>query len=485
MASNAAAITLCAGKEAHHTLIREDIYQALQLLELGRGVIAGSLMDMRGDISDLELQHPDLAREFIFLRDQLDSPADEKSSLIFTENMSSWESRASRRRQADEQFKKLIKKIGGRRGFENFLQPPTAEELMSAADPDPIIVINLSSYRSDAFLVKHDCIRVKELPALKPEEVEEKLNHLQIFLDELENDEEHSSPLPLLEWLWNTICRPCLDELGFKDCVPDDNWPRVWWVPTGLVSQLPLHAAGLHAHKSADTVLYRVMSSYASSIKALLHGRRNKAQAQPDSALLVAMRDTPDRKKLESAPGEMKLVEGLCPSIGLKPAKPLSRKEDVLKELQTCKVFHFAGHGELDPAEPSQSRLLLEDWQTSPLTVGDLRNTRLQQHPPFLAYLSACSTGANKVVKLADEGIHLVSAFQLAGFRHVVGTLWGVSDRCCVDVAKIFYETLQEEGMTDVAVCRGLHRAIRALWQDEISADEDAGDWIPFVHFGV
>ncbi len=33
----------------------------------------------------------------------------------------------------------------------------------------------------------------------------------------------------------------------------------------------------------------------------------------------------------------------------------------------------------------------------------------------------------------------------------------------CVDVARVFYETLRDEGMTVTAVCRGLHQAIRAL----------------------
>ncbi|KAF1963468.1 hypothetical protein CC80DRAFT_6121 [Byssothecium circinans] len=49
----------------------------------------------------------------------------------------------------------------------------------------------------------------------------------------------------------------------------------------------------------------------------------------------------------------------------------------------------------------------------------------------------------------------------------VFATLWGrsgeVSDEYCVGVARVLYETMRDEGMTDVAVCRGLHRAIRAL----------------------
>jgi CHAT domain-containing protein len=128
--------------------------------------------------------------------------------------------------------------------------------------------------------------------------------------------------------------------------------------------------------------------------------------------------------------------------------------------VHVCKIFHFAGHGLSDSKDPSHSSLLLEDWKDEPLTVETLRGQKLQETSPFLA---ACSTGANEHDQLLDEGVHLVSACQLAGFRHVVGTLWEVSDKHCVDVANILYKTLQEEGMTDIAVARGLHHAIRTL----------------------
>jgi len=42
---------------------------------------------------------------------------------------------------------------------------------MAAADLDPIIVVNVSSYPCDAFLIEHNRIRVLELPDLKLEEV--------------------------------------------------------------------------------------------------------------------------------------------------------------------------------------------------------------------------------------------------------------------------------------------------------------------------
>jgi hypothetical protein len=67
LASATAAVALNAGRDAYH---------ALKLLELGRGIIANLLMDMRGDISDLKQRQSGLADELVSLQDELDSPAD-------------------------------------------------------------------------------------------------------------------------------------------------------------------------------------------------------------------------------------------------------------------------------------------------------------------------------------------------------------------------------------------------------------------------
>lgn len=75
-----------------------------------------------------------------------------------------------------------------------------------------------------------------------------------------------------------------------------------------------------------------------------------------------------------------------------------------------------------------------------PLTVESLLETNLSSTSPFLAYLSARGTGPILDDSFIDANIHLANAFQWAGFRHVVGTLWSVDDRLCVDVAKVAYE---------------------------------------------
>ena len=55
----------------------------------------------------------------------------------------------------------------------------------------------------------------------------------------------------------------------------------MWWVPTGIFVQLPLHAAGYHTQGRAETVLDIVMSSYRPSVKALTYGRWHALLPQP------------------------------------------------------------------------------------------------------------------------------------------------------------------------------------------------------------
>ena len=455
LASAAASVALNAGKGP---------YDALRLLEIGRSVIAGLLLDMRSDVSDLEENYPDLAARFISLRDELDSPVEKIIPLISNGNITSRESTAKRRREAKETLDKLLLEIRAQPGFMDFLLPPTAHDIMAASNPDPIIVVNFSALRHDAFLIEHNQIRVLQLSNLSQEI--EKAPHL------------------YLELLWNVVAGPCLEALGFQIAVSDDNWPHVWWITTGIsFDNMPLHAAGRHvvaSHETIpnDTVLDRVMSSYSSSIKAIIHGRRHSIKKslvqRSKDALLIAMQDTPKQSALSYAQDEIAVLEHLCSCLQLRPNKPRPKREEVLTHLQTCEIFHFAGHGRSDLLDPSESCLFLEDWEAGPLTVRDLWDLKLQRNPPFLGYLSACSSGTNSVAKLEGEGIHLISACQLAGFRHVIGTFWEVPDEYCSTVARTFYETIRNEGLTDRAVYRGIHRAVRALRDQQMRAEHES-----------
>ena len=182
------------------------------------------------------------------------------------------------------------------------------------------------------------------------------------------------------------------------------------------------------------------------------------------------MQKTPKQGDLQFATQEIHELERLCSSMKSQVIKPLPYKEEVLSALSSCTIFHFAGHGFANSSDPSKSHLLLNDWETEPLTVASLLEINLRKQAPFLAYLSACGTGQIKQGKFIDESLHLISACQLAGFRHVVGTLWEVNDEVCVDMARIMYERMKDEGITDKSVSSGLHQATRELRDRWLSA---------------
>lgn len=184
------------------------------------------------------------------------------------------------------------------------------------------------------------------------------------------------------------------------------------------------------------------------------------------------MTETPHQTSLPFATEEVTAIKPFLQGTDLVAAEGIEQTDDVLRNLSSCQIIHFAGHGMSHPSDPASSCLLTKDWEKTPLTVEKLRKERLQRESPFLAYLSSCSTGAIKNYKLADESIHLISACQLAGFRHVIGALWEVSDQHCVDVARIVYQTLKEEELTDKAVAKGLHKATRYVRDEHKSANK-------------
>jgi CHAT domain-containing protein len=79
---------------------------------------------------------------------------------------------------------------------------------------------------------------------------------------------------------------------------------------------------------------------------------------------------------------------------------------------------------------------------------------------------------------VADEMIHLGSAFQIAGFRHVVGTLWRVKDSMAARTAALFYEHV---GSSEDHAPQALHLTVRKL-RDRYPLMP--ARWAPYVHLG-
>ncbi len=214
LASDAAAVALMANQPP---------YEAIRLLELGRGVIASSLNELRADTSYLQQEHPKLAQEYVELRGQLDAPKASARQIGQSNIPSARERQVNQRYNAAQKLERMIEDIRALPGFERFLLAPTEDELKAAAAAGPVVIINVSDYRCDALIIDKHGFQALPLARLQSGDVRARATTL------ANPDMIDTS---LLEWLWDTIAEPVLDTLGFTK-TPGDSWPRIWWIPPG------------------------------------------------------------------------------------------------------------------------------------------------------------------------------------------------------------------------------------------------------------
>ena len=188
---------------------------------------------------------------------------------------------------------------------------------------------------------------------------------------------------------------------------------------------------------------------------------------------------------LEQSQVESKVSPHLSTLISIAPDA-----EYVLNQLETCQMVHFACHGISYPRDPSSSGLVLQRVATDGTLEQDhlsvFRISQLRLRHAQIAYLPACSTAENKGMQLRDGVIHIVSGFQVAGFPHVIGSLWPAGDKECVQVASRFYSTLFEHKgvaeMDDRRVAWALQKAVIEVQDGDIDMPLN---WAQFVYFGA
>lgn len=458
----------------------ERAMRALRLYEAGRAVLLSQALETRDDLSELRRSHPAEAARFTELRDLLDRE----------------DTLGDNRRQAAADLTDALDRIRALDGFASFGRPPSAAELPSLAASGPVVTLTVSRHRADALVLTGQGVIAVPLPGLTPNALLEQAAAFQEAL--VQAQEEGADPAAqnrlheVLGWLWDTVAGPVLDALGHhRTPSPGTPWPRVWWIPGSLLAGLPLHAAGHHADPpgARRTVMDRVVSSTTATLGALRYARRQARQASGDQprALIVAMPTTPGASDLFFVPDEVQAVRDLLPdTVVLTEPDPAAVDPDpgtvptranVLAHLPRCAIAHFSCHGGTDAADPSRGLLLLHDHATDPLSVAGLAAVSLNQ--ARLAYLSACSTAVTGAADLIEEAVHLTSALQLAGFPHVIGTLWEISDFFAVELAESFYTHL---ALDTGRAARALHAAVLAARD---TSPERPSWWAAYVHAGA
>jgi tetratricopeptide (TPR) repeat protein len=458
--------------------------RALEILEYGRGLIIGYLIDGHGDISEFTKSYPEKAEEFNSLRHKAfmsvddDEPQEIRLQVV------------QEREEATKKLESCIQDIRQLPGQDRFLLPPSLEVLKSSASEGPIVLVNLTNISSDAIIVLESDIKAITLPKIQGSDTNQyhpwnltRGSRDGKLLGVLTEDDKF---VRFLSQLWSECVRLVLDELGF--CKPSkQELPRVWWIGTGLASSLPFHAAGLHSTCSVEHASNYVISSYTPTIKALRHARENAGgHAGDHSVLVVTMPNTPGEIDL---PGVEEEKNAICHAVQLPHrvrSLDLPRKDAVLRVLRDFSIAHFACHGSSDLTDPSSSFLALQgnsDTIPDKLTVQEVANLNLGRG--WLAYLSACSTAENKVSGLYDEVLHLASSFQVAGFGHVIASMWPCKDVICSQVASVFYRCLTQNNdvkWSNKAVAAALHAAVMEI------RTENPGQphlWAQYIHTGA
>ena len=470
----------------------EEPYNGLRLLELGRGVLASLLIEVRSDISILEEQHPALAEEFRELRDKLDTP---QSSVELTNLTHMIRDSGKVRRSLSKRFDDQLQIIRTLPGCERFLLGASELQILEAAQTGAIVVFNISDIRSDAFLV-YGCVRSFKLSQLSLSDLEAYAARFLTAIGDLYSTDYMKARREVnrvLMWLWNVAVGPILEELGFTHSPqPGQTWPRVWWVGSGLLNILPLHAAG--NHESDVNALDRVVSSYIPTIKALTYARERQSRTnnlEKQKVVIVGMPETSSESDLPFVKDEMNMLQELIPRCINCTVLACPTRESVLNTIIDHQVVHLACHGR-SRLDPSQSMFMLKDWKSSPLTVSDIISRNLPNSQ--FAYLSACQTAKMEDFQLLDESISLACAIQLSGFPAVVGALWQVSDRESVELSRNVYEWMLGAGdkFDNARSAEGLHRAVRLL-RDKTRfvkgltgrGRNDPIVWAPYIHLGI
>jgi CHAT domain-containing protein len=149
-------------------------------------------------------------------------------------------------------------------------------------------------------------------------------------------------------------------------------------------------------------------------------------------------------------------------------------KEEILSRVTRSTLLYFATHGIANTQDPLEGGFLM--FSASTLEQGWWTAREIQEtglHQAQIAVLSACQTGLGGV---HDAGIIGVArAFQIAGVRRVVMSLWNVDDEATSNLMQAFMRHLETTFPSE---------ALRLAMLETRAAHANPSDWASFVLFG-
>lgn len=462
--------------------------RAVELAEQFRSILQAEALQQRQDHRAAQRDAPDLAAEVARLRDrQADLEYALWGNQLATTDPATAET-ATDRLTADlatvtSRLTEVTTRIRQLPGHETYLQPMVFARLQRQSSDGPIVMLYNTEWRSDALIITPDGVEVLPLPLHgRHTAVMSGLKLVEAWVAAATTSsspgETQQAMREVLEWTWDNVTGRIMQYLGFTQC-PVDEQPRIWWYALGGIASLPLHASGHHL-EPGRSVLDLAVSSYVTTVRALEYARRANT-GTANTALVVAVPDLPGQPRLPHSVREADRIAALIPGSEQLVAGDATFAR-VHEGLPRHRIAHFACHGAFSVSDPGDSLLMLFDHETNPLTAASIEQWELPAAE--LAFLSACVT-ALATGSLADQGVHLASAFQTAGYRQVIGTLWPVPDATALVIADAFYDRLTNSGREQPRAADAARILATSVQQLRAANPEAVSSWAAYIHLGA
>ncbi|TEB31131.1 hypothetical protein FA13DRAFT_1774504 [Coprinellus micaceus] len=423
------------------------------------------------------------------------------------------EDEALKHSQLASELDSLLEKVRVIPGFESFLRPLQCAAILEHLPLSGyVVVLNVCNLRCDAVVLRAGSDELQHVPltSFTLQKAKRYRHMLSVQLrchglraqdvdimgraggPYLNKNRDDLTVHSILRSLWKEVVKPILNALGLSKGDSDTIHllPRIWWCPTGPMSFLPLHAAGVYQGEGAESISNYVVSSYTPTVTALTQRVKNDLPIndQVSGLFLTCQPEAPHAAAILGTIAEVREIHKEATALGMKPL--ILEGDDVapdecLDHMERYSSIHLACHGVQDISDPLRSRFL---FHKGPLPLSAIMQKNLPNAD--LAYLSACQTSTGQET-LADEVVHLAAGMLAAGYRRVVSTMWEIGDGNASQVAREFYQYLwkhRPEGsgsrFDGSLSAYALHHATQELRGRLDNTDRSLLAWMPFVHYG-
>ncbi|KAF8210986.1 CHAT domain-containing protein [Mycena galopus ATCC 62051] len=443
-----------------------DLTSAVEIMEQALGTIFQQMLQLK---TNMDIIPPEQAEDLQKLSYELYSGT-------------ATDPQKTARRRSD-----LLDEIRRQPGLQYFLRPQPYNFLSHASQQGPVIILNSHKYGCDGIIIPDPSSKPVHVPF--PNITLDELKSQQTSLKELLSQcnvrtrgdsaasrlfgsrERFTSKTTnecfaeMLAWLWTHVTDPVyqtLNSLGIHS-------GRVWWLPTGAFTGLPLHA-------SAPTDQF--IHSYTATLNSLLEAYAKKTSNIEQKLGVVGVTHTGPRQEnnLKGVEQEVQQIGSVVPHIQCLEGEQAT-PDAVKHQLQSCSWVHLACHGKQDLVHPTKSYLLLYEGTLELETILKMPLPNAE-----FVFLAACQTAMGDS-ELINESFHLGGGFIAAGFRGAIGTLWSMNDTDGPLVARSVYSHLFHDHKQPQAseAAEALQLAVEVLKASNVEYER----WIPFIHLGV